>query len=672
MDSMLRRPWKGLGASYARPASSGRSQVCQACFDWTLHFPPKERQSYRRGLNFDFYDIAASAELEECRYCYAIYQCLMAFGAKIRLNASLIVTLTATLNKPFHLSWDDEERGRLTLEVYSDDEANECALDGLGSARDIQGDANAPQVLEQARNWLKNCQENHPACKLVDGPFPRRLIFVGDNTVDYKLVEGVHPDTPYVALSHCWGMQQAFTTTRSNLDQRTAGIKQTDLPATFQDAITVTQGLGLQYIWIDSLCIVQDDESDWNHESGRMGGIYERSCCTIAASTASGDQAGFLGTTSQRLFYVSQNVDMFPFSEASYVKARMVHDIRQPVILDPLLHRGWTFQERLLPRRLLTYSSALTWECRATSEYAHRKLNWFLEADRTGFLNLVNQPDPSLRDFYDFWYYGIVQPYSRRILTKDSDQIPALSALARKFHEKVPHDTYLAGIWKEDIPTGLCWKVELDSHERVRSRFRAYDGYRVPSWSWASIEAPITFRAGRSLAVSVLDAQCQSEMAVNSDPYGHVRDGSMRLKGRVARARLSFPMGGGPMISFLLPGINAPLVHLPVYLDTPVRYQRVTNDYLQALELASPDLEVIARSHSSMQSKHLAGEVICLLMYNTFRDGDPKRFFLVLSPSPRQKGAFERIGAVDLTISREPLGVDLWLQEFSEREIIII
>ncbi|KAF4996359.1 hypothetical protein FDECE_12503 [Fusarium decemcellulare] len=274
MDSMLRQSWKGLGASYARAASSARSQ------------------------------------------------CLMASGAKIRLNASVIVTLTATLNKPFHLSWDDEEKGCQTLEVYSDGETNECALDGLGSARDIQGDAIAPQVLELAQNWLKNCEENHPACNLVDGPFPRRLIFVGDNTADYKLVERVHPDTPYVALSHCWGTQQAFTTTRSNLDHRKAGIKQTDLPATFQDAITVTKGLGLKYIWIDSLCIVQDDESDWNHESGRMGGIYERSFCTIAASTASGDQFGFLSATSQRLFYASRDVDMFTFSEASCVKAQ--------------------------------------------------------------------------------------------------------------------------------------------------------------------------------------------------------------------------------------------------------------------------------------------------------------------------------------------------------------
>ncbi|KAM5359607.1 hypothetical protein ACJZ2D_014328 [Fusarium nematophilum] len=580
-----------LGASYARPSSSSTSQVCQTCFNWTLHFPPEKRKSYHRGLNFDFYDIAASAELEECRYCYAIYQCLMAFGAQFRLNASFIVTLTATANQPFHLSWDDGQNRRLTLEVYSEHGFNEFAVDRRGSTRAIQGDANEPHLLQQARRWLKNCQENHLACNQVDGPFPRRLIFVGNESAAYKLDEHVHPDTQYVALSHCWGTEQAFTTRRSNLDERRLGIKQADLPATFQDAITVTQGLGLEYIWIDSLCIVQDDESDWNHESGRMGGIYERSCLTIAASTAPSDQVGFLGASSQRLFHVSKDIDMFPFSEASDVKARMVHDIRQPTMLDPLLRRAWTFQESL---------------------------------------------------------------------TKESDWLPALSALARKFHENVPSDAYLAGIWREDALIGLCWEVNVNS-ERTQAFMPGARlprrGYRAPTWSWASVEAPIQFfpilTSGERLIprTSVLDAQC---------------------RGPLIRASLSISIADAPVATLVALEFEEGPITTRVWLDTPIQSQRIATEHSSDASFSDDNWEAIIRSDSPVQDQDILSQGTCLALYDAFGgEGLLARFFQILTPS-RRKGAFERLGVLDMGIQGRSSWERRWFGEFPEQEILII
>jgi hypothetical protein len=92
----------------------------------------------------------------------------------------------------------------------------------------------------------------------------------------------------YVALSHCWGTlgKHPLRTTTDNLQEHISGISWSTLPKTFQDALKITRELGIDYIWIDSLCIVQDSEEDWRQESREMGLIYERARVTIAAAGA--------------------------------------------------------------------------------------------------------------------------------------------------------------------------------------------------------------------------------------------------------------------------------------------------------------------------------------------------------------------------------------------------
>lgn len=135
-----------------------------------------------------------------------------------------------------------------------------CAIEELGSARDIEQSANRVELLNLARKWLQHCQDNHPACNQVQGTLPRRLIYVGLENHGWKLIHHVDQATRYAALSHCWGEEAPYTTTEATLGYRMKGITQAELPVTFQNAITVTQALGLEYLWIDSLCIVQDDE----------------------------------------------------------------------------------------------------------------------------------------------------------------------------------------------------------------------------------------------------------------------------------------------------------------------------------------------------------------------------------------------------------------------------
>ena len=89
----------------------------------------------------------------------------------------------------------------------------------------------------------------------------------------------------YMALSHCWGTALGAhipRTTRATLIAREAGIRWEELSKTFQDAIKIAQGLGLRYIWIDSLCIVQDDPDDFEIECAQMGMVYSKAYCTIS------------------------------------------------------------------------------------------------------------------------------------------------------------------------------------------------------------------------------------------------------------------------------------------------------------------------------------------------------------------------------------------------------
>lgn len=138
--------------------------------------------------------------------------------------------------------------------------------------------------------WIKDCQENHSACKFGTSPgtLPTRVIDVGspDGRTEPRLRKSDGEPGDYIALSHCWGGKQPLITTKENKCSMKTCIPWAKLPNTFQDAISVTRRLGLRYIWIDSLCIVQDDAEDWEREAAKMALIFEAAYLTVAATAA--------------------------------------------------------------------------------------------------------------------------------------------------------------------------------------------------------------------------------------------------------------------------------------------------------------------------------------------------------------------------------------------------
>ncbi|KAF8851703.1 HET-domain-containing protein [Acephala macrosclerotiorum] len=163
--------------------------------------------------------------------------------------------------------------------------------------RYVEPGPSSPTSLSFEAKWLQECSSNHTTCPpSQDHPLPTRVLDLGtpsSTSTPYLLITNAQPGK-YVALSHCWGGSLPLNTITSTLPSRQAGIPFSEFPKTFQDAVTITKRLGFQYLWIDSLCIIQDSKSDWAAEAARMGMVYKHSTLTISANIAGNPHVGIL------------------------------------------------------------------------------------------------------------------------------------------------------------------------------------------------------------------------------------------------------------------------------------------------------------------------------------------------------------------------------------------
>jgi hypothetical protein len=221
--------------------------------------------------------------------------------------------------------------------------------------------------LKVMREWLRCCDDTHDCYPKDLKSLPTRYLDVSGN--DYGIVRLVNlgrghtGSGKYAALSHRWGSPQLhakFCTYKSNIADLQRGFEITRLPKTFQDAVHVTRGLGLKRLWIDSLCIVQDDQDDWEAESKLMGHVFSSAYCTIAASCASGSSDGFLKSRPERTCVVMQG----PPGDGTYCVCETIDDFHRDVDQGELNQRGWVLQERALSRRTIYFTKTQSyWEC---------------------------------------------------------------------------------------------------------------------------------------------------------------------------------------------------------------------------------------------------------------------------------------------------------------------
>jgi Heterokaryon incompatibility protein (HET) len=348
----------------------------------------------------------------------------------------------------------------------------------------------------------------------------------------------------YMTLSHCWGKAKFLTLTKESSSQLFKGIRLSLLPRTFQDAAKIVKRLGVDYLWIDSLCIFQDSKEDWQEESSTMSDIYKGSVCNIAASVSTNGNDGCIHFRDPRLIepcivtteYTDQVNDQYHIMVENFLAAG-------PFDNQLLFTRGWVVQERVLPARVLHFGERqVFWECRrgdasetypfglppnmVKSEYCIKR-PWPLQ-------NIISVPEQQsaghIRDIYLFWW-KIVQAYSKCDLSYEQDKLVAISGIAKEVSRALgERDQYLAGLWRGDILNGLLWRRKDELCLQPKE-------YRAPSWSWAHLDGQIARpqTAAAEFYVTLVDAQLDY---LTKSSFGQVKNGYIRLRGRLSTVSL--------------------------------------------------------------------------------------------------------------------------------------
>jgi hypothetical protein len=334
-------------------------------------------------------------------------------------------------------------------------------------------------------SWLNKCLHEHPECtakaeQRLPSALPTRVINVGTASQKPFLHVSAEDEVgQWAALSYCWGGDSPFTLNATSFARLRDGLPLEDFPPTLRDAILVVRALEVRYVWIDSLCIFQDDPQDWAFEASMMAKVYEFAVVTVAATSAESVVDGFLG---RRDPHFSCG---FPWRR----RAGVDEDDAYPVVLGGVSRkfdaqldedksrwatRGWTFQEQLLSTRLLCYTTGrMIWYCAAgqaiePSNDAERRPTLFSELKQLLVSPTMENPGlDSEESPYDIWY-RLLSEYSKRRLTFSKDRLPAIAALARMFHAR-QQDQYVAGLWRDDLTYGLLWSPDDQTDGSVKT-----------------------------------------------------------------------------------------------------------------------------------------------------------------------------------------------------------
>lgn len=384
--------------------------------------------------------------------------------------------------------------------------------------------AGSPESMAIIKSWLKDCEDHHPQCRSsfsgmpIQSPpiLPTRVIDVSRYPRAVHLVVSGGRKAKYVAVSHCWGGQSPVRTTNSTLKGHLKHISLPALSKTIQDAVYVSHSLGIRYLWVDYLCIIQEDDEDFDRESRAMASVYERASCTIAATAArDGTEGCFRRTASQKLVEARCDPDD-PTAGVMYFGLKY-RSVEENVFGGPLNQRGWVLQEHLFSRRTIHFAGdQMYWECNkvfvgedhSSVEYAasmqgfptRARLREMVDGSRGIQARLESRNDgPSKMSaaVHRDWAH-LVRYYSRCGLTRSGDKIPAILSLSLALAAILGH-SFHEGHYIDNSPSvlsGLLWRAEKDSNLTRPSDNRA------PSWSWASLDgaidfADVDFRSGK-------------------------------------------------------------------------------------------------------------------------------------------------------------------------------
>jgi hypothetical protein len=354
-------------------------------------------------------------------------------------------------------------------------------------------------VLDLARVWLSNCVVSHNSCanKLDKTWSPKRLLYIQGAKIRLLDTRNENPAGPYATLSHCWGKERNFVVlSESNIGKFLNEIPPGTLPKTFAEAIDIVYRLGISYLWIDSLCILQagpGSRQDWLEHATQMAYVYQNCILNISADAAQGPNDGCYSTRDPALISELRLPAGFNTTTIHLDRLCGFKSLQSTT----LSKRGWVVQERLLSPRVLHMGPLqISWECREMLSACECHPNGAPE-DGTGFpfvldaSRLAAGPEERIR----YSYYRIVQHYTACNLSfPDTDKLVAFAAIAQQASTLL-NDQYIAGSFWSNLPVQLLWTIS-ETGLGSRMSCRAKGEYRAPSWSWASIDGPISLKDG--------------------------------------------------------------------------------------------------------------------------------------------------------------------------------
>lgn len=510
----------------------------------TLYFPEQERQcdrkektlpySYWIGGN-DYSRVVTSPDLPElsepaqkgCRFCAALKSALLdRYGDQEWLTSS-----TLKIKLTIEYQWEGYERMEKVRENEVDfslsdllvtathpdiDDLNYSSVSQFnfpivaaeGKCRDWlriklypldpEG-AMSKRSIGMIQRWIEECGRDQTCDKLRDDKnfLPKRLLDLGVANAIPILIETdeCRPNpavgekkVKYACLSYCWGSKSPpLKTTSRTLSKHKKGIPNEELPQVFSDAIRVARELGLQYLWIDALCILQDDSMDWEQESGTMADVFHHAFIVLGAAAASTCHGTLFPQRIDKKLDLSFKSSVQPDISGKYSIFLCAHSFRGPLEMDLRTStwdkRGWVWQEQNLAQRLLIFGS----------EMVHMRCHQLSRSENGSFSFASQQGANSHQILSMSFWNDWMSSFGSQELTHPYDKLAAASGLAKSFQRslekkhKVPK--YLAGLWlHKEFHQDLRWtyRTKVPSFRGMMEILNGHENYCAPSWSWAS------------------------------------------------------------------------------------------------------------------------------------------------------------------------------------------
>ncbi|KAJ3544952.1 hypothetical protein NM208_g2759 [Fusarium decemcellulare] len=333
-------------------------------------------------------------------------------------------------------------------------------------------DQDLETLVDDIRPWIAECDtksERHKYCYRRDigdtKGLPTRLIDVSTPMVRLVVTNEDIPETTehhrYLTLSYCWGKSnESARTTESNFLERRDSIDTKSLPQTIQDAIKLTRAMGIRYLWVDALCIIQNRE-DFYREARRMGSYYANGYCLISA-TGAYDTCTICWDRVDKLRWVSSQT----FAQAT-----------------PAMGRGWCLQERLLSPRILHFTAgAVIWQCHGISKASDicpedEKTRLWADCDSIFATKHDGIHDESARTAMEVWWPALVRRYQDMGFTFEDDRLTAIQGLGNQIAAR-HGDSYFGGVFLSRLAHGLLWKGQRRPADRRSTS--------CPTWSWGT------------------------------------------------------------------------------------------------------------------------------------------------------------------------------------------